>query len=128
MRKTHWMTLLLAAACGPAAAQQVWRCGNSYGQQPCAGGAVLGAGATAPASADAARAAANTKRDAQLADKLEKERLAREARAPKAVIPPEPRPAAPAASGPRAKAKGKKGKDKADHFTAVSPKQGGSQR
>ena len=67
MRKTHWITLLLAAACGPGAAQQVWRCGNSYSTQPCAGGSSFEA-VPAPSKAEAARAEKAALLDAKRAD------------------------------------------------------------
>lgn len=125
MRKTGWMGLLLAAGCGPLAAQQVWRCGNnSYSDAPCPGGAAVRA-APRPSQAEAERASAHARRDFELADRLERERLAREARAPAAVIPPEPRPAAQPASSAKGKpkAKGRKGgKDGDGPFTAIAPR------
>ena len=94
--------LVFAFAFHPAGAQQVWRCGNSYGEKPCAGGQALDVGD--PASAQrAADAGAVARRDMALADRLEKARLAQEARAPKAVIPPEPKVAASAANKAKAK-------------------------
>lgn len=114
MRKGFFMAPLLAAGLGIAQAGEVWRCGSSYGSAPCPGGTRLEV--TAP-PADAAQAAANVRRDQALADKMEKERLARETRAAKAVIPPEPRVSPPAPE----KKPAKKGRKDAP-FTAVSPR------
>jgi hypothetical protein len=58
-------------------AQNVYKCGNTYGQSPCADGKVLaveeGRDAAQKKQSDDA-----TRRDTQLAQSLEKERLARE--------------------------------------------------
>ena len=72
--------LLLAAACAAAQAQAIYRCGNTYGSQPCADGKALDT-PPPPSAADRSQAAANVRRDAQLADNLQKERLRREAQA-----------------------------------------------
>lgn len=117
-------TLALAAATGGA--QTVWRCGNSYSTQPCAGGSSFEA-ERAPARAEAERAARAAQSDARRADTLEKARLAQEKAAPKAVViaPAEAPKAAPGAAG--AASNGKKtdkpgGKLKPlETFTAVAP-------
>jgi hypothetical protein len=97
------------------AAQTVYRCGNSYGTDPCAGGAVVATPGPAPAAADAARAVKVAQSDAKRADAMEKARLAQEKNAPKAIVigPATPPLAAASAKGkPAAKAK---------DFTAVAP-------
>ena len=117
MRKLMWIPPLLAAAF--AHAGEVWKCGSSYGQARCAGGTRLEVAAPA---ADAAAPGAAARREQALADRLEKERLAREARAPQAVIPPQPQVAAPAHAKPPDKKTRKAGKDAQVPFTAVVPR------
>lgn len=105
--------LLLAATA--AQAQPVWRCGNSYGTQPCAGGTQVAA-PDRPQAGAAAQARAVAKADEQLADRLQRERLEREKDAPRAVIPPQPAASAIKDDGKKA------GKDKGPQdFTAVAP-------
>jgi hypothetical protein len=130
MRKARiLMATLLAAVCAQAGAQQqVWRCGNSYSARPCDGGAALAIDERKPDrdAAEAARAAA--RRDAKLADAMEKDRLAREKQAPRAVIFRSTRMAddPPAAAGKSTK-KGKgKGKQANDDFTVMVPKKPGT--
>ncbi|RYF37082.1 MAG: hypothetical protein EOO21_00325, partial [Comamonadaceae bacterium] len=60
-----------------AAQAQIYRCGDSYGQVPCAGAQAVEA-APAPSAADRAQAAANARRDATMAATLEKDRVRRE--------------------------------------------------
>jgi hypothetical protein len=111
--------LLLAAAgaCATGApAQTIWRCGDSYGAQPCADGRPL-ADAPAATREDRAQAQAATARDARLADSLEKERLRLEAQAPQAVIPaPRSEPAPEKHKWPEQAAT-----RKLDVFTASAP-------
>ena len=107
----------LAAAATGADAQQVYRCGSSYSQQPCPGGTTIAA--TDPGG-DAARARAAAKVDAQRAAEFEKARLAREKQAPKAIVMAAPAPAQ-AASNAVQKKPAKKGR-KPEYFTAVAPK------
>jgi hypothetical protein len=89
----QWMILAaLVAASGTAGAQQIWRCGNSYSQQPCPGGRAIES--VEPAQpADAARAEASARRDAERADAMERARLEQERRAQRYVVV-EPSPAA----------------------------------
>lgn len=132
MRKARiLMAALLAAVCAQAGAQQqVWRCGNSYSARPCDGGAALAIDERKPdrEAAEAAKAAA--RRDAKLADAMEKDRLAREKQAPRAVIFRSTRMAdakqdPPKKSGKKSKSKGK-GKQASDEFTIVVPKKPGT--
>ena len=107
---------VLAAAAGTADAQSVYRCGSSYGQQPCPGGQAVQVADPANAAA-AARARADTQADWKRAEALEKSRLAAQKNAARAVVmgPKEP---ASAPQKPVAKAK----KDaKPQEFTAVAP-------
>jgi hypothetical protein len=79
--------LLLACAAWPLAhAQAIYRCGDSYSQQPCAGGSQLAPAAPAPSAAERAQAAAAAARDARLADTLEKDRTRRDAQASSAAV------------------------------------------
>lgn len=133
MRKARiLMATLLAAICAHAGAQQqVWRCGNSYSARPCDGGAALAIDERKPDQEAAAAAKAAARRDAKLADAMEKERLAREKQAPRAVIFRSTRMAdakqdPPAKSGKKSKAKGK-GKQGGDDFTVVVPAKPGTQ-
>jgi len=130
------MTLLAAGLHGAAAAQQVYRCGNQYSQQPCPGGKEIEA-ADPRTQSEVKRADAETARQAKAADAMEKARLQQEAKAAPANILPERAPAAKgtksADAGDKSKAKGKGKDDKAqggkpkkpDYFTAVSPRKPG---
>jgi hypothetical protein len=112
--------LLLAAACASPQAQTIYRCGNSYGSQPCADGKPLEA-APAPSNADRAQAAANSRRDAQMADALQKDRLRRETQAGNTnsfyVPPPAFEPERPSEH----KSPEKAATRKLDVFTATAP-------
>ena len=122
MRKISKFILLGVAAAGcalPAAAQNVYRCGNSYSQQPCADGRLVAASDSRSASqkAQTDRAA---KQDAKSAAAMEKARLKEEAKpAPVGLPPAKAQEAAPPAAK---KTAGGKKTTKPEHFTAVSPK------
>ena len=120
MNRNTCIAALMFALAGSAGAQGVYRCGSSYGQQPCAGGAELAVG-DARTAADAAQARAVAQADARRADAMEKARLAQAKNAPKALVigPKE------AASAPVRKAGAKKKPKKhqaPENFTAVGPK------
>jgi hypothetical protein len=91
----NWLALTLCAlAAAPSVAQTIYRCGDTYSQQPCTGARTIEPDAYQPSAAERARAAAATRRDAALADAMEKERLRQEAQ-PAAYVPPaKPRAAA----------------------------------
>ena len=76
-------------ATGTQAFAQVYRCGDTYSQQPCAGGKVI-----APEDARSAsqRTSADelTRREVQAADAMEKARLAREDKPAQVAMPPSP--------------------------------------
>ena len=99
----------------PAAAQGVYRCGDSYSQQPCPGGTLVQA-AQIPTAAEQARAREATQRDAKTADAMEKARLKEEAKPASAYIPPAKGDAAPEAEKPVV-SKPKK----PQYFTTVAP-------
>jgi len=120
MDRTVPFCLLLAAAIGgalPSAAETVYRCGESYSQQPCPGGK--------PVQADDPRSESQrtqtreaARRDAKVADEMQKSRLKEEAKPAQALLPPSKAealdpPEAPAVSPGVAK--------KPAYFTAVAP-------
>ncbi|MFL6692598.1 MAG: hypothetical protein ACJ8GO_06525 [Ramlibacter sp.] len=113
-----WILLLACAAWPLAHAQAIYRCGDSYSQQPCAGATQLTPGAPAPSAAERSQAAALATRDARLADSLERDRVRREAQAgPASVV----LPAAPVAELEPHKWPDKAGTRKLDVFTASVP-------
>lgn len=79
------IALLSGLGCCAAQAQAIYRCGDSYSQQPCAGGLQLAPAAPTPSAAERSQAAATAARDARLADTLEKDRTRREAQAGQAM-------------------------------------------
>ena len=121
MRLKTPLLLVLALAGAAASAQTVYRCGNSYGTRPCAGGTTVD---VSDPPADAARANQARVEDWKRAEAMEKARLAQEKNAPKALVigpqepPPKPEPK------PHAKAdkKHRKGEPQdPDVFTAKAP-------
>ncbi|MBA2676623.1 hypothetical protein [Ramlibacter sp.] len=127
-RTTTLAVLLLAAlGAGTASAQTVYRCGNSYSQKPCPGGAAVDA-ADPRSAAQAADTTAAAQRNARAAETLEKERLAQEKRAAPPVIVPRPQATAgsPQADPPNI-IKGKKPKHgRSKHATAPTHKDHGA--
>ena len=90
MRSDVTIALLLAASgwlAGPVQAQAVYRCGDSYSQQPCPGGKEVQVedSRTAAQRLDTSQAA---QREAKTADAMEKARLKEEAKVAPAGIPP----------------------------------------
>jgi len=122
---TKWKIAAICLAAGgwiaPVAAQAVYRCGNSYSQQPCTGGSPVEA-QDARSANQRAQTRQAVQRDAKAAGAMEKERLKAEAKPAQAYIPP-PKEAERAAEDdkitqpPRAK--------KPALFTAVSPRKPG---
>ena len=117
-RKMH-LCFLLAIALGgstPGLAQTIYRCGESYSQQPCPGGKEIQAD-DARSESQRAQTRDAARRDAKVADEMQKSRLKEEAKPAQAVMPapkveaPEP-PSAPAVTGVA---------KKPAYFTAVSP-------
>ncbi len=114
--------LLATAWSAPAAAQTVYRCGNSYSQEPCVGGKALDA-SDARSAAQKAQTDQATKRDASAAQAMEKARTKDEAKPAPVGMPlakpeekPEPVPKTVVKKKPKAKGK------QLEHFTAVAPK------
>lgn len=112
--------LLCAALAGwvsAAGAQPIYRCGDSYSQQPCPGGKVVDAD-DARSAGQKAQTDQAVRRDAKAAEALEKARLKDEAQ-PAQLVMPTPKaqePARPAAA-PKLK--------KPEQFTAIAPKKPG---
>jgi len=123
MQGTLTIAMLCLAASGwiaPAAAQNVYRCGNSYSQQPCPGGKVVPADDARSASQSSQTSAAS-ERDAKAADAMEKARLKEEAKPAQAGMPPaklEEIPQEQRSTAAAGKAK------KPAYFTAVARKPG----
>ena len=119
--KTKLPPMLLCAALAgwlPAAgAQAIYRCGDSYSQQPCPGGKVVDAD-DARSAGQKAQTDQAVRRDAKAAEALEKARLKDEAHPAQLVMPP-PKPQQPARPAAAAKLK------KPEQFTAVAPKKPG---
>jgi hypothetical protein len=90
MRRNMTIAVLCLAAGGwiaPAAAQAVYRCGNSYSQQPCPGGTLVPAD-DARSAAQRSQTGLAAERDAKAADAMEKARLKEEAKPAQVVMPP----------------------------------------
>src|SRR5215208_4053830 len=125
MTRNFSITALCLAASGsmlPAAAQDIYRCGDSYSQQRCPGGTLV--------QVDDARSAAQgretsvaAQRDARTAEAMEKARLKEEAK-PVQVYIPRPKAEDPVQENSRT-ASGAKAMKPAQ-FTAVSPKKPGA--
>lgn len=111
------LSLALAVCTAAAQAQAIYRCGDSYSQQPCAGGKAIVAEQPTPTSAERKQSAAAAQRDARLADSLEKERVQREAQPAQLYVPP---PRFEATAQPY-KSPEKAATRKLDVFTASAP-------
>jgi hypothetical protein len=112
---TTAFALMLVAAL-PAAAQTVYRCGNTYSQQPCVGGTAVETPPPAPGAKEQAQRREATQRDAKAADAMEKARLKDEAKPAQVYVPPE-KAQVPSTEQKPAMAKPKK----PEYFTAVAP-------
>lgn len=81
---SHISTSLLLALAASAQAQTVYRCGNSYSQEPCPGGTTVNA--ADERTAEQRKAHENTVRqDVRTAAAMERERLKQEAAAARAA-------------------------------------------
>src|SRR5215208_565266 len=90
MQRKLMIAVLCLAAIGwiaPAAAQSIYRCGNSYSQQPCPGGTLVPADDSRSASQRSQTSLAS-ERDAKAADAMEKARLKEEAKPAQVLTPP----------------------------------------
>ena len=113
-----WILLLACSAWPLAHAQPIFRCGDSYSQQPCPGGTQVLPAGPRPSPDDRTQAAVTAARDARLADSLEKDRLRREAQA---VTAPVVLPATPLMDAPARQAADDAGPRRPDVFTAKVP-------
>jgi hypothetical protein len=109
----------LFACAAPAGAQGVYRCGNSYSQQPCPGGKEV-AVEDERSAAQRAQTDKAVQRDAKAAEALEKARLKEEAKPAQALLPP----AKADEEEARVKSVSARAK-KLEHFSAVSPRKPG---
>ena len=90
MPKNLSIAVLCLAASGwiaPAAAQNIYRCGDSYSEQPCPGGKLVPAD-DARTATQRSQTSLASERDAKAADAMEKARLKEEAKPAQAVMPP----------------------------------------
>ncbi len=115
---------LIAAHAHPvrAYAQNVYKCGETYSQQPCAGGKAVAVD-DARSELQKSQSGAAARRDAKTADAMEKARVKQESQPAQAYIPPakaQPQPE----QKPERKARKSK-KKKPEYFTAVAPRQPG---
>ncbi|MEP6791347.1 MAG: hypothetical protein ABI907_08240 [Ramlibacter sp.] len=110
-------TIFIALCVTPATAQNIYRCGETYSQQPCAGGKLVTAD-DARTSQQRTDAQAAAQRDAKAAEAMEKARMKQESQPAQAVLPPDK--VAPASERPADKPVMSKPK-KPQYFTAVAP-------
>jgi hypothetical protein len=123
----NYMTVALVCTAlawvAPATAQgmkNIYRCGNTYSQQPCADGKLVAA-SDSRSAAQKSQTDDATKRDAKAADAMEKARVKEEAK-PVPVGMPAANPASAQKDNKKSERKPKKAKSKKDeHFTAVAP-------
>jgi hypothetical protein len=86
--RTHRTAALLLTACTCLVAHaQVYRCGDTYSQQPCPGGRQLET-PPVPTAAEQREAERSTQRQARAAQDLQAERLRLEARPNHLYVPP----------------------------------------
>jgi len=113
--------LLLAAALGASqagAADPVWRCGDSYSTQPCPGGKAVSADDPRTPQQRTQNLEA-VRKDAKMADEMQKARVKEEAKPAQAVMPP---PKAEASDGLDSPSVSPGVAKKPAYFTAVSPR------
>jgi len=115
-----FMAVCALGAVQPAAAQNVYRCGDTYSQRPCAGGTLV---PTDDARSDAQRAEARAaaQRNGKTADAMEKARLKEEAKPAQAYMPPPGSEPVAEEKKPVAMVKPKK----PQYFTAAAPRKPG---
>lgn len=86
--KRQLLIALFACSATAVGAQTIYRCGNTYSEQPCPGGTTVEA-ARPPTAAEAAAARRETEREAKVAEAMEKARVKEEAKPVPAYIPTE---------------------------------------
>ena len=109
--------IALCVHLAPAAAQNAYKCGETYSQQPCPGGKLV-ATDDRRTEEQRAQAEAAARRDAKAADAKETKRLKEEGKPAQAILPPDKPPAT--AERPADKPLVSKAK-KQQYFTAVAP-------
>ena len=119
MYKKPFLYLLAAACVAPAAAENIYRCGDSYSQRPCPGGTVVEV-EDERSAVQRSQTSLAAQRDARIADAMEKARLKEEAR-PVSVTHIPAKAQAPEKAGKPAAARQAKKPEKPEHFTAVAP-------
>ena len=127
--KNYWTheicAAFLVAACAATAqaqSQPVYRCGNSYSQQPCAAAATIEVDDSRSAAQQNQTSAA-AQRDMKAAKAMEESRLKEEAKASPGYVPPS-KEEPPAADAPKPETvSGKAAKSR--YFTAVAPRKPG---
>lgn len=93
MRRTTAFAIVLVAAnlygmrCAAQSASEIYRCGSNYSREPCPGGTAVNAG-DARTAQQASQAASAARRDARMADEMQRDRQKLEAKAAPAYIPP----------------------------------------
>lgn len=115
--KAAGAVVMAIATVATAHAQSVYRCGDTYSQQPCAGARAIES-PHQPSAGERAGAKAAARRDAALAGTMEKERLRQEAQASSAYIPAPRLDTEPA---PQRQGPDKSATRRLDMFTAVAP-------
>jgi hypothetical protein len=114
----------------PATAQgakNIYRCGNTYSQQPCADGKLVAA-SDSRSAAQKSQTDEAAKRDAKAAEAMEKARVKEEAKPVPVGMPADKPASAPKDTNkPERKSKKKSKSKKDDHFTAVAPKKPGEE-
>ena len=119
---------LLACVAGwsfPGLAQPVYRCGDTYTNKPCPGGKEIQAD-DPRTPAQRAQTSEAARRDAKLADEMEKARLKLEAKVSVAPAPLPPDGAEPPAQSASSRTSSPIHPKKPAYFTAVSPKKAGA--
>ena len=120
----HIAAVVLAASAhwAAAAADKIYRCGDTYSDQPCVGATMVPT-PDPPTLAQREQTEAATRRDAKTADLMEKERLRLEGQPAQAMIPkPPPRPPTPVVDPPKTI---KHKLRKPEYFSAVAPRKPG---
>ena len=123
MYKNQFLYLLAAACVAPAAAQGIYRCGDSYSQQPCAGGTMVEV-QDERSAVQRSQTSLAAERDAKTADAMEKARVKEEAKPVSAYIPAKVEPLAQAPENTGNLPAASKAKKPA-YFTAVAPRKPG---
>ena len=113
--------LALMAWLAPAAAQNIYRCGDAYSQAPCPGGAAVQV-EDARSAAQRTQSIQAVQRDAKAADAMEKARRKEEAKPVAAYVPP---PKANGEAVPEKKKPALSKPKKPPYFTATAPKKPG---